>query len=61
VHLSADTETAVTVGRRYGKPVVLPIEAGRMHHDGFLFYCPTEGLWLTDAVPARYIRFPEVG
>jgi putative RNA 2'-phosphotransferase len=61
VHLSADVETAVTVGKRYGQPVVLTIEAGRMHHDGFPFYCPTEGLWLTDEVPVPYIRYPEEG
>ena len=59
VHLSADVETAITVGRRYGKPVVLIVEAARMHEAGFPFYCPTEGLWLTDAVPVQYIRFPE--
>jgi putative RNA 2'-phosphotransferase len=59
VHLSTDPETALLVGQRYGKPEVLTIEAARMHQDGFRFYCPTQGLWLTDAVPVRYIRFPE--
>ena len=55
VHLSSDEVTATAVGQRHGKPVVL---AGRMFHDGFLFYRSANGVWLTDAVPAAYLRFP---
>jgi putative RNA 2'-phosphotransferase len=56
VHLSADPETARTVGQRHGSPVVLTVAAGRMHRDGRLFFRSANGVWLTDAVPAEYIE-----
>lgn len=59
VHLSPDHETATKVGRRYGKPVVLEVEAGRMHVDGHRFYLSDNGVWLVDSVPPSYLRFPE--
>jgi putative RNA 2'-phosphotransferase len=57
VHLSADVDTAMKVGRRHGKPVVLGIEAGRMSQDGFIFYLSANGVWLTDRVPVQYLMF----
>lgn len=59
VHLSGDAETARRVGGRRGRPAVLTVEAGRMHRDGFIFYCSENGVWLTDSVPREYLRFPE--
>lgn len=58
VHLSQDTATAINVGQRHGKPVVLLIDAAQMHADGLLFYCSANGVWLTEHVPTRYITFP---
>jgi putative RNA 2'-phosphotransferase len=55
VHLSADPETAVRVGRRHGRPVVLTVEAGAMHRDGLSVWQADNGVWLADAVPARYL------
>lgn len=55
VHLSADRETAVMVGKRHGRPVVLIVESARMHADGFAFYQSANGVWLTDKVPVGYI------
>ncbi|MBN3792460.1 RNA 2'-phosphotransferase [Burkholderia sp. Ac-20353] len=55
VHLSQDLRTAVTVGKRYGKPVVLAIQAGRMHERGFRFFLAENGVWLVDAVPAEFL------
>jgi len=55
VHLSADTATAKRVGARHGRPVVLSVQAGQMHHDGYRFFCADNGVWLVAAVPARYI------
>ena len=54
VHLSDNLETAITVGRRHGKPVVYEIDAARMYQEGFKFYRSENGVWLTDAVPAEY-------
>lgn len=59
IHLSPDGDTAVRVGQRHGRPVVLRVLAGRMHQDGFPFYVSGNGVWLTEVVPARYLVFPE--
>jgi putative RNA 2'-phosphotransferase len=56
VHLSPDTETAVRVGRRHGRPVVLEVAAGEMHAAGHEFLLSANGVWLTDEVPPRYLR-----
>jgi putative RNA 2'-phosphotransferase len=58
VHLSGDEETAIAVGRRHGKPVVLTVESERMARDGHPFYRSANGVWLTDLVPPAYLRFP---
>ena len=38
VYLSETSETAVNVGKRHGKPVVLVIDAKRMAKDGHKFF-----------------------
>ncbi|HZY83380.1 MAG TPA: RNA 2'-phosphotransferase [Gemmataceae bacterium] len=58
VHLSPDEPTAVTVGRRHGKPVVLRVRCGEMHRAGFAFYCAANGVWLTERVPLAFLDFP---
>jgi len=58
VHLSAERETATRVGARRGRPVVLSVDAGAMHKDGQVFRVSENGVWLTEAVPVRYLRFP---
>ncbi|GAA2053782.1 RNA 2'-phosphotransferase [Catenulispora yoronensis] len=55
VHLSPDTETAVKVGGRHGRPAVLAVAAARMHADGHVFYVTGNGVWLVDAVPPTYL------
>ncbi|MFG2114999.1 RNA 2'-phosphotransferase [Streptomyces sp. NPDC048718] len=57
VHLSRDRETATRVGARRGRPVVLAVDAGAMHQGGHVFHVSANGVWLTAAVPPRYIRF----
>ncbi|MFJ3668003.1 RNA 2'-phosphotransferase [Streptomyces sp. NPDC090106] len=59
VHLSPDRETATRVGARRGRPVVLSVDAGAMHRDGHVFHVSANGVWLTQAVPPGYLRFPE--
>lgn len=59
VHLSADRQTATTVGSRRGTPVILVIESERMHTDDFSFFLSQNEVWLTDCVPVKYLRFPE--
>jgi putative RNA 2'-phosphotransferase len=55
VHLSSDEVTAVKVGSRHGKPIVLKINSGQMHLDGYAFHLSENGVWLTDHVPPDYI------
>ena len=56
VHLSKDVETAVKVGGRHGKPVVLKLPARNMYQDGQNFYLSQNGVWLTDIVDKKYIE-----
>lgn len=58
VHLSANTVTAESVSRRRGEPVVLIIVTHALLKDGYFFRQSVNGVWLTGAVPARYITFP---
>ncbi len=55
VHLSADVATALLVGGRRGRPVVLRVDARRMAADGHPFTCSANGVWLVDCVPPRYL------
>lgn len=54
VHLSADFQTAVEVGRRHGAPVVIVIDADAMARDGAVFYLSENGVWLCDYVAPEY-------
>lgn len=55
VHLSQDEQTALAVGQRHGKPIVLKIEALRMYQQGFKFYHAENGVWLVNDVPAEQL------
>ncbi|MDR0598367.1 MAG: RNA 2'-phosphotransferase, partial [Treponema sp.] len=37
-HLSQTEKTALTVGRKHGKPIVLYIDTKAMHEEGYKFY-----------------------
>ena len=54
VHLSKETETARKVGARRGKPVILQVDAGKMHSEGFKFFESANGVWLTQMVPVGF-------
>lgn len=58
VHLSADEATAHRVGQRHGEPVILTVEALRMHASGFQFFLADNGVWLTDRVPPEFLIGP---
>lgn len=56
VHLSADVETALMVGRRHGgKTVILQVDAKRAARDGISFYRGNSDTWLADRIPATYL------
>lgn len=58
VHLSSEVKTAISVGGRYGKPVVLKVDSRQMVADGYVFFLSENGVWLTDSVPVAYLTFP---
>ena len=56
VHLSENLDIASAVGKRHGKDIViLKIDTAQMLADGFNFYLSENGVWLADAVNAKYI------
>lgn len=56
VHLSAEETTARNVGKRYGRPIVLRVDAAAMHAGGHVFFRSANGVWLTEHVPAEFLR-----
>ena len=55
VHLTKDVETAVSIGKRHGKPVVLVIDTKAMHKDGYTFRLSDNGVWQSEDIPWRYV------
>lgn len=55
VHLSIDITTALKVGRRHGRAVVIQIDARAMLERGHLFYVSANGVWLVDNVPKEFL------
>ena len=51
VHMSADKETAKTVGSRHGRPVIYEIDCKSMSEDGYRFYLSENHVW-----PAKYLK-----
>jgi putative RNA 2'-phosphotransferase len=49
-------ETAIQVGNRHGKCVVLVINAKKMCDDGIKFYLSENGVWLTKYVDWKYVE-----
>ena len=55
VHLCEDRETALSIGRRHGRPVALEIDSESMAAAGHSFFRSPGGTWLTESVPSHYI------
>lgn len=56
VHISPDYETAVKVGARHGKPIVLRINAKEFVATGNELFRTANGIWLARFVPAIYLE-----
>lgn len=56
VHLSENVTTALQVGGRHGRSVILKIHSARMHAAGYVFYLSANRVWLTDHVPPVFIE-----
>lgn len=60
VHLSADTEMAMQVGRRKADaPIILVVNAGKAHASGVAFYRGNDRVWLADIVPPAFVAVLE--
>lgn len=44
VHLSIDKKSALAVGQRHGKPLILTILAPKKYKDGFRFFCTSRDI-----------------
>lgn len=55
VHLSADVETAINVGKRHGEPVIYLVDSGEMYRQGYKFYRSANGVWLVSDVPVEFL------
>ena len=55
VHLSENYATAVSVGKRHGRPFVFTVNAEEMWKAGYKFYLSVNGVWLTKAVPREFM------
>ncbi len=58
VHLSATKEAASAVGARRGAPVIVVVDSYAMNRDGYEFQQAENAVWLTAAVPPRYLSLP---
>jgi len=56
VHLSEDIPTATKVGSRRGEAIILVVDSAHMYADKIKFFQSKNGVWLTDSVPAKYIK-----
>lgn len=56
VHLSTDMNTARSVGKRRGQPIIFAVDAVKMDKVGYNFYCTENGVWLVDRVPPEYLQ-----
>lgn len=57
VHLSETFETALSVGKRHGKPIIIEINTGPLVKDGWRFYKTSDNVWLTLHIPDKYLKF----
>ncbi|MDB5205122.1 MAG: 2-phosphotransferase [Flavisolibacter sp.] len=57
VHLSETEETAISVGKRHGKPIIIEIETEYLVKNGWVFFQTSDNVWLTTPIPTQYLRF----
>ena len=60
VHLSQDKKSALGVGSRHGRPILLKIDAQGMRKQGCSFYLSENGIWLTPRVPVGFFTLEQV-
>ena len=56
VHLSRDIESAINVGKRHGKPIVIVIDSEKMKQDRIQFFLSENDVFLTEHVSPEYFK-----
>lgn len=56
VHLSFNTDVALSVGQRHGSPAILRVKALEMFEKGYEFKCTANNVWLTQIVPTEFFE-----
>lgn len=58
VHLSKDIDIAINVAKRRDSfnIVILEVESEKAYNEGILFYCESDGIWLSDNIPPKYLK-----
>ncbi len=56
VHLSTDTETAIKVGSRHGKPIVLAVDVTKYVFDGNKLFLSPNGIWQAETILPKYLK-----
>jgi putative RNA 2'-phosphotransferase len=60
VHLSTTLDMALEVGRRKDpRPVIVTVDAGSAADAGITFFAGNDRVWLADAVPPGFLRYPK--
>ena len=59
VHLSDNKSSALEVGKRHGKAIVLIIDTTEMQADGVIFFQSDNGVWLTEEVLPKYLSIDD--
>jgi putative RNA 2'-phosphotransferase len=61
VHLSLDTEMALTVAsRKSSRRILFRVESLRAHLSGIRYYVGNDQVWLSDSVPASFLELADV-
>jgi len=61
IFLTELKDVALKKGARYGKSIALPINAKKLHNDGYKIYHAKNDIWLIeDAIPSQYIDFNNI-
>jgi putative RNA 2'-phosphotransferase len=56
VHLSKDMKSAIKVGQRHGKPIIIIIDSKKMSQDGIPFFLSKNNVYLTKHVDSKYFK-----
>lgn len=56
VHLSSDIDTAESVAKRRGTPIIFEVDTRSMLNSGSKFYVSSNGVWLVDFVDRQFIQ-----